>query len=996
MAAKTKWTEQQQSAIDARGQNILVSAAAGSGKTAVLTERAVQRMLDKKAPIDADRLMVVTFTRAAAAEMKQRMLKKLAERIENDPSDRAARRQRRLLERAVIGTIDSLCLNIVQENRQLLDLPASFRMGETRESDDLCSDAINEAMERYYQGGDEQFKELISLFEKKQGDGSLAQAVKNLLGFARSNPFYRDWLKEKADIYDFSGAVGDSVWGKILLGYAEMISKRYLSLISSALETIAADAGLKGYLKPFSEDKTFFEEIEALAAKKDWDGCRCVVSAFKPSRLGNAKNVDAQTAEYLKALRKEYKDTIEKLSQKVFFCDSKGFIADAEYLSPRVKKLFELALAADDILAEKKQAEGLFEFSDLQQLTVGLLVRRDGEQYTFTELARRLQEQFDEIMVDEYQDVNAVQDMIVNALSNGKNLFMVGDVKQSIYRFRQARPEIFIARSERYKRCSDGEGRLITLSGNFRSRKEIIEAANNIFKPLFSETVGEIRYDEGHMLTAMASYAESDGAGAEFCVLEQGTQLAADAAVAEAEYTAQRIKELLQSGMLVSDDGVMRPVRAGDIAILLRSTKNRAAIYKQALDDAGIESYAALENGFLEALEVKAMLSFLRAVSNPTDDISLIGAMLSPMFGFSAEQLGRIRAEQKRGGFYSAVKLYAEKDQSAARFLSLFGSMRKLSDTVDAASVISEVIEQTGFGLRCCSMENGEQRFANLLMLVQYAEKFHKSGKRGLHSFLRVIDNLAEQNGDLAPAVAAVQKNAVTITSIHRSKGLEWPVVFICDMGRDFGHLSTDSKRPTALHSELGFACARREKARRIQLTTPQLEAVRMESASGQLSEELRVLYVAVTRARERLIMTATVKKALDTVFKYSPEGAVLQEYETADCKCYAHWLFAALGCYGDVADMMQRRGELGGIKLSLVEEVCSGADIQNDTVCEQTEKEDKPIEHTSAGIETIKKQIEFEYPFAAAALLPAKLSVSEITHEKRMSIALRESRLLQ
>ena len=245
MAAKTVWTEQQQSAIDARGQNILVSAAAGSGKTAVLTERAVQRMLDKTAPIDADRLLVVTFTRAAAAEMKQRMQKKLAERIENDPADKAARRQRRLLERAVIGTIDSLCLNIVQENRQLLDLPATFRMGDARETDGLYEEAINEALESYYKSEDEQFGELLSLFEKKQGDGSLAQTVKNLLGFARSNPFYRDWLKEKADIYDSDKDAGESVWGRILLGYSQMVCKRYVVLIESALETITADVSLK-------------------------------------------------------------------------------------------------------------------------------------------------------------------------------------------------------------------------------------------------------------------------------------------------------------------------------------------------------------------------------------------------------------------------------------------------------------------------------------------------------------------------------------------------------------------------------------------------------------------------------------------------------------------------------------------------------------------------------------------------------------------------------
>jgi len=988
MAAKTKWTPQQQSAIDARGENILVSAAAGSGKTAVLTERAVQRMLDSKEPIDADRIMVVTFTRAAAAEMKQRMLKKLSQRIEEYPDNKAAKRQRRLLERAVIGTIDSLCLSIVQENKQKLALPASFRMGDNRETEDLYDEAINETLEHYYNNDDSGFKELLSLFERKQGDGSLENAVKSLLGFARSNPFYRDWLRQKARIYDSSEKAGDSVWGKILLEHAATVSKRYGSLIDGALETIENDAAFKGYLKAFEADRMLFSELERAADTRDWDLCAAVIKSYIPERLGSARNADQQTAEYLKALRKEYRAVMEKLEQKVFFCDSKRFLEDAEYLSPRVKKLFELAETVDDILTEKKCGCGIFEFSDLQQLTVELLVKKDGDNYSLTETARQIGGRFDEIMVDEYQDVNAVQDMIINALSNGKNLFMVGDVKQSIYRFRQARPEIFISRSERYSKAQNSEGRLIALGGNFRSRSEIVNAANNIFKPLFSKKVGEICYDENHMLSAMADYPENDGAGMEFYVLEQGRMSAADAAQQEADFAAAKIKELIQSGFKVSDNGEMRPVKAGDIAILLRSTKTRAAIYKEALENAGIEAYAALENGFLDALEVRAVLSFLRAVKNPTDDISLIGAMLSPLFGFTAEQLAVIRGERLKGGFYLAVKEYAKQHDKTAEFVRFFERIKKLSYTSDAADIVNTVIEESGFSLRCCAMENGEQRFSNLLMLIQYAEKFHAAGRRGLYSFLKAVDNICDKNGDLAPAAVVGNKNAVTVTSIHKSKGLEWPVVFVCDAGRDFGHLSTDAKRPLALNSELGFACARRDKERRIQFTTAQLEAVKMESAAGQLSEELRVLYVAVTRAREKLIITATVKKTEETIERCAPEGAQLKDYETADCRNYAGWLFASLGCYGDVNRAMARGSVLGGVKLGF-----AGEEDTADKECGVIDSAGKNADLDETDMfdderfremaEKVKYQIAYSYPFKKAAVIPAKLSVSEITHEK-------------
>ena len=982
MAAKTKWTAQQQAAIDARGCNILVSAAAGSGKTAVLTERAVCRMLDAVDPIDADRLLVVTFTRAAAAEMQQRMQKRLAEAIEQNPADKAARRQRRLLERAVIGTIDSLCLDIVQQNRHKLGLPAVFRMGDNREIDDIYADAIGEVLEQSYKNHDDRFAELVALFEKKQGDMGLEAAIAKLLGFAKSNPFYREWLQQKADIYDDELPAGQSVWGKILLEQVADEAAYYSERTTEALESIADDSGLSSYAVAFSADHEFFESLFNSAKRYDWDGCYDLTQKFSFANLGRAgKNADGQTKDHLQALRKEYKKTVEKLQQKIFFCDSNGFLSDSRYLAPRVKKLFELAVLSDRIMDEKKAAEGIFEFADVEQLAVQLLMQKTESGVAPTELARELQSRFDEIMVDEYQDVNAVQDMIVTALSNGKNLFMVGDVKQSIYRFRQARPEIFIERAERYAQPDNGEGRLIVLSGNFRSRKEIAQAANSIFRPLFSKKVGEIVYDETHQLEAMASYPDCDGVGAEFCVIERGDSLAADSAVIEAQYAAKKIKQLLNNNTLVAEkDGTLRPIRAGDIAILLRSTKSRAEIYKKALEEAGIEACAARENGFLGCYEVRAVIDLLRAVKNPTDEISLVGAMLSPMFDFTAERLAEMRAGNKKIAFFEAVRLSAEKDEQTERFLDIFDKLKRTAATADAVSVINQAIELTGFGLRCRAMKNGEQRFANLLMLINYAASFHNSGKRGLYGFLKTIDKIEEQGEDLAPAAVMQQNDAVAITSIHRSKGLEWPVVLLCDMGREFGYLSHDSRSPVALHWELGFACVRRDKARMIQLTTAQLEAVRMQSAMGQLSEELRILYVAVTRARERLIMIGSLKNAVDKAMALAPIGAGLADYQTAGCKCYADWVLSALGCCGSVDDALLRNGSLGGVALTLCEPQEEMADLT------QTAQIGQPTDvgtEESAHLEIIERQINYRYPYEAAAKLPSKLSVSEITHRR-------------
>ncbi|MFV0498081.1 MAG: helicase-exonuclease AddAB subunit AddA [Candidatus Fimivivens sp.] len=990
MANSTNWTDEQRRAIEARGHTVLVSAAAGSGKTAVLTERAVRRMLDGNTPIDADRLLVVTFTRAAAQEMKQRMLQKLTAYIAQHPLNMAARRQRQLLDRAMIGTIDALCLNLLRENWQLLGLPAAFRVGDMQELDAMREQAVDAALEAAYADRDDAvFGALAELLSQKRGDQSLAGTVLRVLDFARTHPFYLDWLDEKLKAYEKSENPAQSVWGDILLEFARESAQRCKSDVHAALMELRDEPDFANYLPAFEDDAAFFAALCPTLERGDWDAAVARLHAYSAVPLKAAKRgACPERKAQFQRLRTRQKVMVQTLQSKVMSAELSAFSQDITDLLPKLRRLFALVKDTDSRLLAQKCATGIFDFSDLAQFAANLLMTRDEAGHLHkTSLAESLGKRFDEIMVDEYQDVNAVQNMIITALSNGENLFMVGDVKQSIYRFRQAQPEIFLRRSEEYaQNHAPNEPELITLSGNFRSRSEITQAVNRIFEPLFSKRVGELFYDEKHKLNALAAYPTVVGAGVQFHLLEQGRLNAGDAAEVEARYTAGEIKRLIDSGVSVAEKGVLRPICAGDIAILLRSPKAQAQVYRRALEQVGIEAFAQIESGFLDSFEITAVLNILRALDNPTLDIELIGAMLSPMFGFSDDALAKIRLVVPGGHFYPAVKKAAETDPQVHTFLETFEHLRRRALTISAAELVTEVVESTGFDLLCRAMQAGKQRFANLLLLAQYAEQYHQNGHRGLSRFLKMIDR-AMQSGDLAPAYVGEQANAVFITSIHKSKGLEWPVVFLCQAGRDHSFYRNDLIRTTLLHSELGFACVRRDSVLRQQFVAVPLEAVRVESERAMLSEELRILYVATTRAKERLVITAAMKKALETAQALSPDGNRPAPAQVRECRNYAEWLLLALGCYGDAAQALREGHPLGeiGLHFDFLE-----AQIDADTL-PPTDQDDQQslVDNTAAVLPPADEalgaelswRLAFEYPFAKAVKTPSKLAVSQLTH---------------
>ncbi len=986
MSKQPTWTPQQARAIEARGHTVLVSAAAGSGKTAVLTERAVQRMLDGQDPIPADRLLVVTFTRAAAREMKQRMVARLAERIAADPANRAARRQRQLLDRALIGTIDSLCLELLRRHWQQAGLPAVFRVGDPQELSRMREEAVGTALEAAYAGNDPAFRSLAALLAERRGDRSLSDTVLRVLDFARTHPFYTDWLDRKLALYEEFPEAGQSVWGRILLEDARELCGWLIALADASVTQIGEDPDLAGYLPAFSADRAFLGRLGGPLARGDWDEARACLRGYQPEKLkALRRSADPAAKLALKRRRDRIKAGIGRLRDKTFDADLAGFREDIDDLTPKLRCLFGLVKETDRLLLEQKQAAAVFEFSDLEQFCAGLLMRPDGDGFAPTALAAELQGQFDEIMVDEYQDVNAVQDMIINALSNGRNLFLVGDVKQSIYRFRQAQPEIFLRRSERYARRPDGDPaapELITLSGNFRSRSGITDPVNRLFSRLMSRRIGEMVYDAGHRLEARASFPPDPQAGMRLLLLETGGLDAADSLNAEAQLVAREIRTLLDAGTTVAGRDGSRPLTPGDIAVLLRSPRRRCEAFCRALEEQGIEAHTLSEGGFLSSPEIGAMLCLLRALHNPTLDIELAGAMLSPLFGFTDDEVARIRLVRREGSLYAALAEAAAADETAGGFFERFEGLRRRALTCGVSPLINEIYAQTGFDLLCRAMPGGAQRFANLMLLSQTAEEYHRRGIRGLAAFLRAVDRMTERGEDLPGAWAGEGDEAVTVTSIHRAKGLEWPVVFLADAGREHSLYAHDLRAPTILHSELGFACVRRDEALKKQFSTVPLEAVRAESERAMLSEELRVLYVAMTRAKERLIVTAALKRAAEQADGFDADaGFSLSPAQVREGHSYAAWLLMAAACEGNVSCALQTGEEIAGMRLALRFPGKETPAPQPEQLSLFEKAAPALVVPDSALAAQLAGRLDFVYRHRRAVVTPAKMAVSALTH---------------
>ena len=961
------YTAGQRLAIESRGGALLVSAAAGSGKTRVLTQRLLNYVTDPAAPRDVDRFLVITYTRAAAAELRTRIMDALAEQAAAHPGDARLRRQQTLCCRAPICTIHSLCADLLREYAPVLALSPAFELLDEDRAAQLKQATAERLLEQRYTRieDDPDFRLLADTVGAGRDDRRLQNTLLELYEKLRSHPDPAAWAaQQRAALYARDAVdAAETPWGRALLADAGDQAAYWAGAMEAALAEIrAADEKLqKAYGASFEATAAGLRRL-CDAIGRGWDPARAACPVTFP-RIGAPRNYpDPLLLERLKATRKSCKSACDALAA-MFAQDSAAQLRDLRAAAPAMDALLGLALEFERAYAAEKSRRGVLDFSDLEHEAVRLLVDRDSG--APTPVARALSRRYTEIMVDEYQDVNAVQELIFRALSrDGENLFLVGDVKQSIYRFRLADPGLFLEKYRSFapaETAAPGQPRRVLLQENFRSRRPILAAVNQVFGCIMSRTLGELDYDEDAALRYGAvGYDPALDAPVEFHILDGsdgGGAEAPTAAALEAGFVARKILDMMRAGTPVTENGVTRPCRWDDFVLLLRSPGAKGAVFRQALQAAGIPVESGQSASFFTSLEVSVTVDLLSVIDNPHADVPLISVLRSPAFGFTADELSAIRTADRNSDYYGALQAAAAAgDEKSAAFLSRLEDWRALAPELGLDALIWRLYGDTDLFAVCAAMRDGAARRQNLLHLFEYARSFGKSGYRGVFRFVQWLRHMAERGQ--APETASTGQ-AVRILSIHRSKGLEFPFVFLCDLAHQFN--KTDASATVLLHSDLGLGPKLVDAERGLEYPTIARRAVAQRLTGELLSEELRVLYVGMTRARERLFLSCVWKKPRETLdalaLRLPPSPALLRGMSD-----HSRWLAVAALAGGEALPIHIHGGE----EAADPDGAAPGGTAPADGA-------------VAEALAALRERLDFVYPWVGAAQLPSKLTATEL-----------------
>ena len=969
-----RFTPAQQCAIDSRESTVLVSAAAGSGKTRVLTERLMAYLTDELDPQDIDRFLVITFTKAAAGELRSRILAGIAEMTASHPN---LRRQTALCARARIGTIHSFCGDLLREHCAAAGLSPDFQIADENQAAALKAATLDKVLETAYESidADANLRALADTVGAGRDDRRLAELVLQLYEKMQSHARPEQWAarqKELLALCDVTDA-GQTPWGRELLEDAG----RALRYWSRALDELMGEIRpLEWLWKPYGP--SLQETAEGLrAALRALDaGWDAAASAFGEIAFPGFKAVrnppDPELKERAQAVRKQCRAAVEKL-QKQFSQLSEKMLSDLRAAAPVMERLLDLTEAFTAAYAAEKKRRDLVDYADLEHMAARLLTTDAGAP---SDLARTVSRRFREILVDEYQDVSEVQDLIFRAVSDGeRNLFFVGDVKQSIYRFRLADPGLFLSKYRAFapaREAAPGESRRILLQENFRSRGAVLSACNHVFRNIMSQDLGELDYDDDAALRCGLPEMEG-GEAPELCFIRLPGDAAGpgpDRAALEADYVASRIRALNDQG-----------VPWGDMVILLRSANSVGPVYRRALTARGIPVASEQSGGFFESLEVSMLRSLLAVIDNPHQDVPLIGVLSSPLFGLDADALSQIREGDREHDFYDALCLRAQQDETCRAALDTIRRYRRLAPDSALTDLLWQIYDDRDLMALCAAMPDGDARRARLHQLLSLSETFERTGYQGLHRFVAWLDQ--QERDGREPASGAPEGQCVRIMSIHRSKGLEFPVVFLCDLSRRFN--KADASAAVLVHPKLGLGPKRYDLLRGVQYPTFARSAIARRLERETLSEEMRLLYVAMTRAKDRLILTGTFADLDETRQKLSVSlRSPLPPEVLRSAACPMHWLLQAA--------MLP-----GGEAAFSVETVTPGED---ETAQEpETEQLGGEIPEPDAGaLSRLETALTFSYPHAGAESLPSKVTATELkrggfSEESDGAVLLRSSR---
>lgn len=1010
---KAKWTKEQQDAIYDNGCNLLVAAGAGAGKTAVLVERVIQKLLDENSPIDIDRLLVVTFTNAAASEMRERIGDAISRELEVNPESMNLQRQLALLNRANVMTIHSFCLHVIRNNFHLIDIDPNFRVCDDTEGILLKEEVMEEFFDDYFDSENKEFINLVKAFGEKD-DRKVQGIIQGLYRFAVSTPWPMAWLEKIAEDFnvpeDFDFA--SSKWCSLIIedfieelhGCREML-KRAINMLKENLELEIYMEFLK------KEEEALNLIIQSNSFESICEGLNNIDFQRFPSKKveGDGKIIKDK----IKEIRDDVKKKVQGISSVVkSFSESKNGIKD---MYPLLKTLSSLTIEFSRRFSLKKRDKGIIDFNDIEHLALEILCK-EGEP---SEIALNYRDYFEEILIDEYQDSNLVQEVIMNMISkkNPGNVFMVGDVKQSIYRFRHAKPELFLNKYNEYKDFIGAPGKKIKLYKNFRSRAEIIDSVNFIFSQLMSVNLGELDYNKEEALEAAAVYSPSEN-NIEFHIMdvdsieEEAEEEDVDNIQLEARMVGKRIQEFMDSDSTVFDKELKidRKIAYKDMVILMRATEKWAQIFAEELSIMKIPVFADTSKGYFDTTEIKTIMSLLQVMDNPFQDIPLLAVMRSPIFSFTAEELIDIRTTDKTISFYevciSGEIENLELRDKVTNLIEKINLWRNKGQHIPVDEFIWYLYLETAFFSIAGTMTNGVQRQANLRLLFERAREYEKTSYKGLFNFINFVNKLKNSSGDMGSAkILGENENVVRIMSIHKSKGLEFPVVFLCGTGKKFNMM--DANQSILFHQDLGYGPDYVDIERRISYPTLVKQIVKRKIKTETLSEELRILYVAFTRARERLIITGLVKDIRKNCEKWCSavdnENNKLSKYYLSNSKSLIDWLGAAVvRCdggevireLGDLRDNLDAYPSKWKITLWNKYQVIS-SDLEEKVPSIFEEKKFK-VENIDIYNE-VKRRLQWEYKYSKLSRVPGKITVSELKMEdKEQVVPLRKPRFLQ
>ena len=982
-----KWTSEQKKVIDLRDRDILVSAAAGSGKTAVLVERIVNRICVDNPPVDIDRMLVVTFTKAAAAEMRERVSRAIDSLKEQKPDDENLQRQSTLVHNALITTIDSFCLFVVQNNFAQLNLDPDFRIGDQAELKLMLKDALAQVFEDNYAREDnEEFINLIDTYSKGRNDSAVRQMVEDIYYKAGSSSWPRKWMNSLLRLYDIKSAkqLEDSEIIKEIVDYSRVLLEEAVQELTMAKDLASATPGLEKYALTLSEDIALFD---GMADVTGYVGMQEFLNKISFGRIAVIRKFDGdeKKKERVKSMRDATKKKVDGIKQKYFGMSIELMYEQLERQRPFVKELIRLSLEFYDAMEAVKTRKRVFDFSDIEHFALRILV--DEQTLEPTETAREFSKHFEEIMIDEYQDSNQVQEDILTAISREHqgvgNMFMVGDVKQSIYRFRMARPELFMEKYNTYT-SDDSAHQRIDLHKNFRSRNEVLDFTNDIFYKIMAADLGNVQYDDDAALYPGASYPK-ETMRPELLLVdykdEDLSEIIEDKVQIEALLIANRIRSLMENGMVTDKKtGQLRAVQYRDIVILSRSVATWGNTVAAVLKDCDIPAHVESNTGYFSSYEIQVILSMLRILDNPLQDIPMAAVLASPIVGMDDEELAQIRSAF-RGVSFAQAALSAMagedgyEDEKLKAFALVFERLRGAVADTPIHELLYRMLDETGFYRYASAMPAGKRRRQNIDMLIEMAAAYEKTSYKGLFHFVRYIDIQQKYEIDYGEAdTAGENDDVVRIMTIHKSKGLEFPVVFVSGLGKSFN--TQDTKSDLVIHEKLGLGIVEKTKSPR----TKRPSLIRNEIASRikreNLGEELRVLYVALTRAKEKIILTGGLSNAQKSFEKYRGNVNANQPIsfgQREGAGCYLDWIIPAMLSYPDK------------YTVSTVDATELAARTAMDMAANDISKA-QLIAHISAADETKAKELaeefDFEYAYASDITKKSKYSVSELKHD--------------